>query len=844
MTSPPIRRLDRSPSGPEVPRPGGEADPSRAPRRLVTGPPGSGKSRLAVALFDEVVRAEGPDAALMVFPTYGQVEHAKRLAISRRGDRPDVRGLLDASYATFTSLNERLASGFRVRSLPSRRRRDRLADEALGRSDAPIFRAVRDRPGFRSRFLRLVKELKQTGEPPASLIERARTAATALEAGSRERWLAFLSGWERYEALLVETESPDHEDVLRASLEAAAQTTSRLSGVRLLVFDGFDDFSGVEARLLEAAAEAVTAHAGRVVVTLPYDDARAELFPSSAALRTRLVERRGFVEQRLHGFPRSDDAALSTVAGRLFAPPVPRAAAPADPTSVVALVGADPVDEWDRVGREIRRLAGAGRGFRDIGVIVRRLDGAATVGRRVLEGLGIPVRLIGGGEALSTEPVVRAMRGPLDLLAGDDGRDERDFDGHALLDYLRWLALDSGEPLDLDAVDAADLRWRETRFPATWAEVLADLEAHAAETLLPAARRLEVLRALAEASASPFDVLERAIAECLPLRRPAVLDADGRPTDREADARLSRARAAKRRLLALVEEGRGSPAGGLPCPSMREAVDALRLAAADASCEPADRRLDAVSVMDAEEARHWELPVVFVVGLVEKGFPLHPREDLFLRDEDREALSRRLDEDRAGASVPWRTAREAEVGERRLFFTAVTRARQRLYVSRAARDESGRERARSFFWRDLATALGLEGEDVERFGARPRRPRSIGSTPGGRRDRGRPSAARRGGGPRRRGDRVVGLRDRELARARREIPARRGRSAPGVHDAVVSPGDRIAVSVLDPDRARLPAPLLPRPRRDASPATRPRCAAPPPIDADSAPGSIARSSWP
>ncbi len=190
--------------------------PSPARKILVTGPPGSGKSRLALDFFDDAVRREGPDAALLVLPTYGQVEHAKRLAITRRGDRPDVRGLLDVSYATFTSLRERLAPGFRVRGLPSRRRRDLFADEALSISDSPLFRPVRDRPGFRARFLRLVKELKQTGEEPASLLARARAASGALEDGPRERLEAFLDAWERYEGLLATASTPDHEDALRA----------------------------------------------------------------------------------------------------------------------------------------------------------------------------------------------------------------------------------------------------------------------------------------------------------------------------------------------------------------------------------------------------------------------------------------------------------------------------------------------------------------------------------------------------------------------------------------------------------------------------------------------------
>ncbi len=319
--------------------------------------------------------------------------------------------------------------------------------------------------------------------------------------------------------------------------------------------------------------------------------------------------------------------------------------------------------------------------------------------------------------------MVRAVRGPLRLLAGDDGEDERDFDAHALLDWLRWRALDAGAPLDVDEVDATDLRWRRSRLPLSWKALADDLRAKAPRTLRPAVERLEALRVEAAATPDPLPFLERVVAELLPLRAASGFDAHGRPLDPEADARLARARAAKRRLLALVAEAAPKEAearaGGAP-PALADLVDDLLAAANDSSCEPVDRRLDAVSVLDAEEARHWELPVVFVAGLVEKGFPLHPREDLFLRDEDREALAARLSRDGDGAAVPWRTARDAEVSERRLFLTAVTRARTALVLSRAARDEGGRETSPSFFWRDAARALGRPAEGPDRFGRDPR----------------------------------------------------------------------------------------------------------------------------
>src|SRR5205085_4096689 len=43
-----------------------------------------------------------------------------------------------------------------------------------------------------------------------------------------------------------------------------------------------------------------------------------------------------------------------------------------------------------------------------------------------------------------------------------------------------------------------------------------------------------------------------------------------------------------------------------------------------------DARRNVVHVMDAYEARQWELPVVFVCGLIERHFPQYHREDPIL----------------------------------------------------------------------------------------------------------------------------------------------------------------------------------------------------------------------
>ena len=101
-----------------------------------------------------------------------------------------------------------------------------------------------------------------------------------------------------------------------------------------------------------------------------------------------------------------------------------------------------------------------------------------------------------------------------------------------------------------------------------------------------------------------------------------------------------------------------------------------------------DARRNVVHVMDAYEARQWELPIVFVCGLIERHFPQYHREDPILGDAARR---------RAGLD----TAADRQIEERFLFELATTRATEETILSYPRFDEQGEDTLPSFF---------LEGE--------------------------------------------------------------------------------------------------------------------------------------
>ena len=123
--------------------------------------------------------------------------------------------------------------------------------------------------------------------------------------------------------------------------------------------------------------------------------------------------------------------------------------------------------------------------------------------------------------------------------------------------------------------------------------------------------------------------------------------------------------------------------------SFADYLDALGLYLDTTPLPVSDGRRNVVNVLTVYEARQWELPVVFVCGLVEKQFPQHPTQDLFFSDSDR----RRMKEQ----GIPLRTLAEREEEERFLFEVATTRATESLFLTYPESDEGSRVNIRSFF---------------------------------------------------------------------------------------------------------------------------------------------------
>jgi ATP-dependent helicase/DNAse subunit B len=310
--------------------------------------------------------------------------------------------------------------------------------------------------------------------------------------------------------------------------------------------------------------------------------------------------------------------------------------------------------EAEEIARRILEQNAGGRRWREIGIVLRSREPYGPLLETTLARFGIPAQAY-FTDPLSRHPAIAFLSGL--VRACLSGWDHAELLALMRMPISGWGATNEG--------DAADFAEREKLpgkgLPFMGLEGLEDLDLLRGQRLDPAAwaERLKELQRLIPA--------------------PAIFEHADRD---QVQAWRSTAAALKAFSGALEQAAAAFPASSkLPLNTFWKqaetvlALERLRLA---------DHRRDVVHLMDVFEARQWELPVVFVCGLLEREFPRYHSEDPVLGDAARRRLG-------------METAAQRNAEERSLFDLAVTRASSELVLSFSRFDEKGVKTLPSFF---------------------------------------------------------------------------------------------------------------------------------------------------
>ncbi|MBI3751809.1 MAG: ATP-dependent helicase [Chloroflexi bacterium] len=646
---------------------------------------------------DQLVPYGYVDTSISTFHAFGDWlirEFAFELGLS-----PDVRVLSRAEVVVF--LRERLfelgLDAYRPLGDPTR---------FLG-ALATLFARCRDEDVSQERYLahaaRLAATAREleaavTATPDAGDADRDAAAAAGEEA-ARQAELAQAFG--RYTTLLRTNGAIDFGDQVSLALallrDSAAVRTKVQARYRYVLVDEFQDTNRAQSEIVALLAER-----HRNVTVVGDDDQSIYRFRGAAisnilqfreryrGARTVVLRRnyRSFapILDAAHRLVRFNDPDRLEVKVGISKRLVPERAAP-DPAPVRHLAFASPGEEADWIAGEVSRRLAAGARPRAHAVLVRANADADPI-LRSLTMAGIPWRF-SGSSGLYGRPEVRLLLSALRAVA-DPGSSVDVYAIAASEDYRV-------PPDDLATVMSAARRRHRGTF-----EVLEELERQPGSLAVSGPGRAALARLLADlrrlgdlAHRRPAgEVLYSFLRDSGWLGR--LVGSDSVAAE-EALANVARFFDVIRAQSAILADDRAV----FLAPHLATLVES----GDDPPTGDPDPDVDAVAVMTVHKAKGLEFPVVFLPGLVADRFPARARRDPL-------ALPVELvDEVLPDGDVHLQE-------ERRLFYVAMTRARDELILTHASEATSGTARRISPFVLEAldlpANAVSGQGRAVAR----------------------------------------------------------------------------------------------------------------------------------
>jgi ATP-dependent helicase/nuclease subunit B len=628
------------------------------PLTLVLGPANSAKAGEVLGAYAATARR----GAVLVVPTATDARHyARELA---------GEGAVLGSVVTFSGLAGEIA---RRVDYPGRRlselQRLRVLERVVGGSRLEVLAPSATAAGFAAAAGELIAELQRALIDPARFSAALRRwAAEDVRRAPYAKDLGRVYG--DYVRQLDRLGRVDRELFAWRALDALRAEPARW-GREAVFFYGFDDLTPLERDAVETLAGIPGVD---VTVSLAYEagrdalSARAETVEELRPLAGRVLE---LPAQDQYYVP-SSAAVLHHLERSLFTDDPERA----DPGEAVVLLEAGGERaEAELVAERVAVLLGDGVPASEIVIVHRSRAGAAPLFARVFAQYGIPLHT-GQPVPLGHTPLGRGLLAGARCALLEDGETTAD----DLLTYLRTPGV-LQRPEIADGLEA-EIRRTGLRTAGQARERLGwELPELAALAALSAAPAPAPARELCRLARRLFAAPHRGAA-------PALTPAE------EIDARALRA------LTAAVDEL--AELDLTPPPA-----ELLALLADVAVEPPGGDGADRVLLAEPLEVRARRFRAVFVCGLQEGEFPLSSRPEPFLSDERRRELA-------LASGLALRPREDALAAERYLFYAAVSRATEWVYLAYRSSDEEGNLALPSPFIADVAELLAPDWREHRR----------------------------------------------------------------------------------------------------------------------------------
>ena len=665
---------------------------------VLCGTAGSGKSRWMRQRYADSVERQGSRNVVLLMPTEPQCAQARRLILSET----NLRGLWQSHMYTIDAFAQTLLNEhdpFRTELPPMTQRilLRQIVERLAQQNSLTFFQSVYAFPGFLDMLQDFIRHTKRQGLSPEQWLQT--TAESSLPDAQRHE--LYLIYYEYQNLLQQHGVSDADERLMHARALMLSGRTAPFDGIKVLLLDGFNGLSSVEWDVVECLAQLTEETA--VALTDEPDSPRPALFHQAKAMR-REWQKRFPIKVVSHQLAvTGHQSGLTHLQSTLFAEGCDDKPSADDSVQIIEAPGQ--FREIVEIAREVKRLLLESEAAPDdVALLFRNLPDYAHVVQEVFAEFGIPVHL-SRSETPLRSPAVQTVLSLLQIVADDFQRE--DVVKFLKSNYVVATSVAQNEPLTPDDLDLVARRARITSGRDNWqrrlqtrerqlqsrlekleqGEVSEDFEEsgeHLAQELEQTRRALrfveaffQLLAPLSRAKTRVHIVAEtRKLIDAFGIAERLALDAHSDGAQIAADLSFSgedlRAFEQLQRALEDLQFAEIFLSDPEKTISLSALLGELQTALSLTALPPSDSSEGCVSVLNVADAAGRQFPYVFIAGLVEKEFPRPQNVNLLSPEEPNST-------------------------EDFLFYTAVTRATERLYLSYPTTDAEGRAVLTSYY---------------------------------------------------------------------------------------------------------------------------------------------------